>query len=253
MNILLFAGTSEGRLLAQRLAGMPVSLTVSVATEYGLEMLRDLPDAVTVMAGRMDGAAMTKLLREKRFSFVVDATHPYAILATDNIRAAAETAGLPALRLLRDKGRDGDFVCVASAAEAARSLADMPGNVLLATGSKELSAFTSVPGFPERIYPRLLPTSETLLACEEMGYLHSRIIAMQGPFSRELNLALMRQFAISVMVTKDGGAAGGFPEKIQAAEEAGVKVVVIGRPPEENGMGMDEVIARITAELEVGR
>lgn len=253
MNILLFAGTSEGRELAQRLAAMPLSLTVSVATEYGLEMLRDLPDTVSVMTGRMDGAAMAGLLARESFSLIVDATHPYAILATDNIRAAAAAANAPVLRLLRAKGKDGGFVSAASAAEAARLLADMPGNILLTIGSKELAVFTTVPGFPERVYPRLLPASDAVRECERLGFLHSRVIAMQGPFSRELNLALMRQFAIAVMVTKDGGAAGGFPEKLQAAEEAGVRVIVIGRPPEENGLTMDEVVARIEAEMETER
>ncbi len=42
---------------------------------------------------------------------------------------------------------------------------------------------------------------------------------MQGTFSYALNRALMEQFAIRFLVTKDGGAAGGFEEKARAAQD----------------------------------
>lgn len=44
------------------------------------------------------------------------------------------------------------------------------------------------------------------------------------------------------MVTKDGGAAGGFGEKLDAARDAGAELVVIGRP-EETGDGLEAVLA----------
>ena len=40
MKILLFGGTTEGRLLAERLVGMGHQVTVSVATELGAEILQ---------------------------------------------------------------------------------------------------------------------------------------------------------------------------------------------------------------------
>ena len=94
----------------------------------------------------------------------------------------------------------------ASAAHAAGFLARTQGNVLLATGAKELSAFAVLE--PERLFPRVLPTREGIAACEGADIPHKNIIAMQGPFSYALNRALMEQFAIRFLVTKDGGAAG---------------------------------------------
>jgi precorrin-6Y C5,15-methyltransferase (decarboxylating)/precorrin-6A/cobalt-precorrin-6A reductase len=76
---------------------------------------------------------------------------------------------------------------------------------------------------------------------------------MQGPFSRELNRALLRQFGITIMVTKDGGAEGGFPEKMLAAEDAGVRAFVIGRPGGDEGLGMEEILAAVAARLEERR
>ena len=64
---------------------------------------------------------------------------------------------------------------------------------------------------------------------------------MQGPFSQELNEALIRQFHIAVLVTKDGGAAGGFPEKVQAARSTGAALILIRRP-EETGETFEEIV-----------
>ena len=64
---------------------------------------------------------------------------------------------------------------------------------------------------------------------------------MQGPFSQELNEALIRQFSINFLVTKDGGAAGGFAEKAAAAAAAGVVLVVLRRPAEQ-GETADEIL-----------
>ena len=65
---------------------------------------------------------------------------------------------------------------------------------------------------------------------------------MQGPFSRELNVALLREFGIGVLVTKASGVAGGFWEKVEAARECGVELVVIHRPVnEEEGCSLEQV------------
>lgn len=251
MNILLFAGTTEGKRLAERLRALPLRATICVASEYGRETLADFSERFSVLAGRMDADAMLELMRRERFDKVVDATHPYAAEASANIRRAAAAASIPCLRLLRPESRTEACMYVENAAAAAQALATLPGNVLLATGAKELAEFAAVPGHGERLYPRVLPTEEAIRRCLRLGFRRGNIIAMQGPFSREMNLALMRQFDIAVLVTKDGGVEGGFPEKVRAAKEAGARVVVVGRPPEKDGLGLDDVVAAIREELEV--
>lgn len=117
-----------------------------------------------------------------------------------------------------------------TAAQAAEYLAGTEGNILLATGAKELAVFAGLE--PARLYPRVLPTPEGIAACEAANVPHRNIIAMQGPFSLALNKALITQFQIRYLVTKDGGAAGGFAEKVQAAADTGAQLVVLRRPPE---------------------
>ena len=72
---------------------------------------------------------------------------------------------------------------------------------------------------------------------------------MQGPISAELNLAMLREFQIRFLVTKEAGSTGGFPEKREAAEKAGAVLVVIGRPEEREGFSEEELYAYLKQEL----
>lgn len=237
MKVVLYGGATEGRTLSRELAALGAEVTVCVATDYGRREQGNLP-GITVLTGRLDADGMTEVLRGA--DVCIDATHPYAVQATANIRAAAGRVGVPYHRLLRRASTlpEGSVV-VNSAEEAAKYLARTEGNVLLATGAKELPAFSGLDS--ARLYPRVLPAAESLTACETAGIPRRNIIAMRGPFSKELNLALLRQFDIRFLVTKDGGAAGGFGEKAAAAAEAGVKLLVIRRPVEE-GEDYDNIL-----------
>ena len=52
----------------------------------------------------------------------------------------------------------------------------------------------------------------------------------QGPFSEEMNLAMLRDTGAKYLLTKETGSAGGFPEKLAAARKASVTAVVIANP-----------------------
>ena len=76
--------------------------------------------------------------------------------------------------------------------------------------------------------------------CSAAGFEGKHLIGMQGPFSRELNEAMLRQFHCRYLVTKDSGKAGGFQEKIDAAFSCGAIPVIIGRPLKEEGLSLVE-------------
>lgn len=237
MRIVLFGGTTEGRTLSRELAALGAEVTVCVATDYGREEQGNAP-GITVHTGRLDVEGMAAVL--KGTALCVDATHPYAVLAIASIRAAAELAGVPYRRLSRRLSPlPRGSVVVEDAEEGVRYLRDTEGNVLLTTGSKDLPAFSALGG--TRLYPRVLPSVESLAACERTGIPRHNIIAMQGPFSRELNLALIRQFSIQYLVTKDAGKTGGFGEKAAAAVDGGAVLVVL-RPPEDRGEDYDMIL-----------
>ena len=150
-KVLLFGGTGEGRALAEWMVARDIPHTVCVATEYGETLL---PAGAEAHVGRMDSGEMEALMRAGGYSLAVDATHPYAVEVTEHIRAAAEAAGLPVLRLVRQP--DGGELCrrAKDMAGAADMLEQMPGHVLLTTGSKELEAYTAVEGWRERLLDR---------------------------------------------------------------------------------------------------
>lgn len=239
-RVWVVGGTTEGRQLLS--SGLPILYTVT--TDYGA-WLAGQNTNVEVRVGPLDEAAMGQLLIEQDIACVLDATHPYAIMASRNAKAAANKQGIPYRRVVREAPWEAvaleGVVQVSSCGEAAAYLATQAGRVLLTIGSKELATFTQLPNFEERLFVRVLPTTDVLRHCADLGYSPGRIIAMQGPFSREMNVALLRQIEARFLVTKDSGSAGGFQEKMEAAAKVGVTVVLITRPWEE-GVSVQEAI-----------
>ena len=228
MKAVVFSGTTEGRRFSKKLAELGVAVTVCVATPLGPR------SRAKWRASRCTPGGCSRMPWRHCWRELISAwmpPHPYAVDATRNIRAAAVQAGVEYRRLLRAQSPLPPGCAVfETAAQAAEYLAGTEGNILLATGAKELAVFAGLE--PARLYPRVLPTPEGIAACEAANVPHRNIIAMQGPFSLALNKALITQFQIRYLVTKDGGAAGGFAEKVQAAADTGAQLVVLRRPPE---------------------
>ena len=76
-------------------------------------------------------------------------------------------------------------------------------------------------------------------SCQALGFEGRNLIAIAGTF-HGMNRAMLTQYECRYLVTKDSGKAGGFLEKIQAAEACGATVVIIGRPLAEEGLSLRE-------------
>lgn len=240
-QVIVFAGTTEGRKLSEWLAGGGVDTLACVATEYGRQLV-DERAHLSVHQGRMEPEEMKSLFKKEGLPLVLDVTHPYAVAVSQNIRKACEDVGCEYLRLIRPSlgGQAKDLVTVDSVEEAVDWLKETKGSVLVTTGSKELHKYTALPDYRERIYARVLATPEVVTHCTELGFSGSHLICMQGPFLKEMNFAMLKQTGASYLVTKESGKAGGFEEKLEAAAQAGVKVILIGRPQEQKGMSVKE-------------
>lgn len=236
-KILLFAGTTEGRNLAEFLEKNQIPTEVCVATQYGETLLAE-GKYLHVHAGRLDETEMEQQIQKQQITLVIDATHPYAVIVSQNIRRACRRTGTEYIRLARKetdaswKQEMEDVTEVASVAEAAAFLAKKEGRIFAATGSKELSAYQVIPDYQDRVVARVLSTPEAVSECAMLGFSGKNLICMQGPFTEDLNVAMLRQAQASWMVTKESGKAGGFLEKLRAAKKAGAKLVVIKRPGE---------------------
>ncbi|MCL2150954.1 MAG: precorrin-6A reductase [Coriobacteriia bacterium] len=263
MRVLVFGGTTEGRLLSLALVSAGMEVTLSVATEYGREVFLDAAEAVEsnsaantptdntsglhILSGRLEGPGLASLLADG-FDHVVDATHPYAASITASLREACAACSLSYLRLLRPSAPDadqaGDTVSfVADTDAAVRLLAAGTGPALLTIGSKELAAYTQVPGYQDRFYPRILPMPDSLERALQLGFRAAHIICMQGPFDLAMNQATLAMAGARYLVTKDTGDAGGFTAKLEAARSMGVQVIVIGRPVQESGYSLPEILS----------
>lgn len=251
MKVVIFGGTSEGRMLSECLCRNKIAHTLCVATDYGEEVLEP-SEYAHVLQGRLDTQQMEDLIRREQCFVVVDATHPYAVEVSKNIRKACERTKMKYLRFLRDKESVIDVrsdVLVSSATEAAAYLDGQEGAIFLTTGSKELPAFTAGVHKTERLFVRVLPSAAVVASCRELGLEGKQICAMQGPFSEEMNRALLQQTKAAWLVTKDTGITGGFPEKVRAARSLGVRLVIIRRP-EESGFDYESVLQVLEAVLE---
>ena len=116
---------------------------------------------------------------------------------------------------------------------------------LLTTGAKEAACFAPLARrCPERVFLRVLPGEESIRKCAEAGFLTENILTGRGPYTVEENVQVMKVHRIRFLVTKDGGAEGGYPEKLAAAWLLGAKVILIRRP-EEKGMDAGDILRRL--------
>ena len=239
-KVIVFAGTTEGYELCRFLSEHQIFVYACAATEYGGKALTETP-YLHIHTGRLSREEMEAFFLKEAPNFVLDATHPYAAEVTDNIKSACEKTGFFYQRVLREQGRQAEkTVYVESTEAAAEFLNTTEGNVLLTTGSKELKKFLGVKDYKERLYARVLSLPSVMEECSAAGFEGKHLIGMQGPFSRELNEAMLRQFHCRYLVTKDSGKAGGFQEKIDAAFSCGAIPVIIGRPLKEEGLSLVE-------------
>ena len=201
----------------------------------GLYILEPEDAALKVHVGRLEQADMQEFLQAVQADLCVDATHPYAVIVTQNIYQACKAVEVPYIRVRREMHtcEASDSVYVEDTQAAVDYLKGVTGNILITTGSKELHLYTQIPDYESRCTARVLPTQSVVEACTELGFTGKHLICMQGPFDLEMNLATLRYANADFLVTKASGKNGGYDEKCEAALAAGVHLVVIGRPKEQ--------------------
>ncbi len=235
--ILLLGGTTEGRQAAGCLTEAGFAVLLSVVSDYGAEI--GAPFAAEVRVGPLDATTMARLVEERDLAAVVDAAHPFAVAAHENAREAARLAGKPYLRLERTGGEQPEETFIhrvddfATAAAKAATLGE--GTIFLTTGSRTLAVFLEAArAGGRRVVVRVLPDAAVLSQCVSLGLSPRDIVAMEGPFGHDLNVALFRHCRAGVVVSKDSGETGGLPAKLSAARELGLPVVLVSRPPTED-------------------
>lgn len=231
--ILFLAGTSDARELAVLLKEKGYDLLGTVVTESGANSLREA--GIAVHQGRLNREQLAILAKKYQARVIVDASHPFAEEASRNAMAAARLLNIPYLRYERPEEREYSHPLlrkVKDYEEAAEMASHHQGVVMLTTGSKTLEIFTKKllgkPGLT--LIARMLPRVDNMEKCEKLGIEQKHIIAMQGPFSKELNAAMYRQYGVTLVISKESGKQGSVDEKVQAAIDLGIPVLLIQRP-----------------------
>lgn len=225
----VFSGTSDGNALAHALADQ-FPVVVSAATEHGGALAAG--PKLTVWAGRQGIEARRQALVASGARVLIDATHPYATLMSEQLVGLARELNIPYLRYERASDyQPADGVWRATPQLAAQTAIASGQRIFLATGSKDLATYLQAPGAADKQwFLRLTADPELIERAVALGVPRERICAMQGPFSAAFNEALWRDWQIDCVVTKDSGAAGGYGEKVAAARALGITLVVQGRP-----------------------
>jgi precorrin-6x reductase len=230
--IWVFSGTADGNALASRIAESGARVVVSTATSYGRELAMTRLPGIPIRSGKIGINARRRELQVFRARAIVDATHPFATEISSQLIALGGELKIPYLRYERkvvDCSRPAIFC--ETIGEAAAKAISLGKRIFLATGSKDLQIFLSHSGASGRDwFVRVAPEPESLENALSLGVPRARLLAIQGPCSRELNETLWKDWQIDCVVTKESGAPGGFSAKADAAYSLGIPLIVINRP-----------------------
>ena len=232
--IFVLAGTQDGREIVRLLLEQGHDVAASVVSSYGGELLAHACGQRCLINDKpLDEAALKDYLQRHDIRLLVDASHPYAANVSRNAIAVCQALSIPYIRYERDLSKlDYDRITVVhSYEEAAQAAAALGKKIFLTTGSRNLDKFVHSPDLKNcELTARVLPTAEVIGLCESLGLDAGHIVALQGPFSMELNRELFRKYGAEVIITKNSGTIGGTDTKFAAAAELNLPIVLIDRP-----------------------
>ncbi|MDR3254977.1 MAG: precorrin-6A reductase [Synergistaceae bacterium] len=239
-QFLVLGGTSEGRIVASKLIEEGYSVTVSVSREAGRTTI---PDGAEALVGARGEEAWIRLLRGETTSEllgVIDATHPFALKATETIRDACTATGTPLCRFTREDSIPEGAILTdtpGGAAALAVELTEKGDVILLATGVNTLPHMLPALRSAERnVLARILPTAESMTTATKAGLEPREIIAIWGGGGADFNEALCADRGVRCLISKASGDAGGVLAKAAAAKELDIPIILISRPKEPEDM-----------------
>ncbi len=225
----LIGGTKDSRELARRIAKNTNKLIISTSSKYGKKLVEDIGSEV--VDKKMDKSEMEKFVITRGVKVIVDASHPYAQNVSKNAMEVAREHGLKYLRFEREMlsyegaQRFDDLDAIITYLNSNYS----DGNILSTLGVNSLHKLKNLEML-DKLYVRILPVKASIEIAENLGYPANHIIALQGPFSRQFNKDIMRNYSIRYMVTKESGKEGGELEKVDACKDMGIEILVLKRP-----------------------
>ena len=174
---------------------------------------------------------MRVFIEKNSINMIIDISHPYAFEVSKNAMKVAEEFSIVYYRFEREEIHiiPDKFTEFENIEDLINYCDGLNGNILVTLGSNNIEHFSKVKEL-KKFYFRILPKWDMVKKCENNGILPKNIIAMQGPFSLNMNKAMIEQLNIEYLVTKKGGDTGGEREKIDACNEKGIEVILLDKP-----------------------
>jgi cobalt-precorrin 5A hydrolase len=203
---------------------------ICASTEYGYSLYREKFCSRAVRE-KFSEASLRQFIHSHGIYRVIDCLRPYDDEAASFVKKTCMEAGVEYVERSKDTQMLDEInyerlIVVPSLGEAARRIIELDiKKPLLTTGSKELGFAGRLGG--REVFVRVSPFENSIASCVSAGIKRQNILAMQSPFSSELNRALIRHYGIDCLVTKEGGREGGFYEKVTAAIDCGIYIIVV--------------------------
>ena len=188
-------------------------------------------------------------------SVVIDADHPSRSVKFSTLRVLCEQKDIPYLKLERPETKIPTSPLIHSVPNWEEALLRLEERVevlyqkkqraitlFVTTGSHHLESIARRSfSHSVRLVVRVLPQGHLVQKCQDMGLQPKDILAMQGPFSKEINKSLFKFYGADLVLTRDSGLAGGTDTKISAALELGLEIVLIKKNQTGTGLVMNTI------------
>lgn len=226
--ILLLGGTKDSRMILEKLLKIEKEVILTLTTDFGAKYVKNHKNLTKIVA-KLSPDDMRNIIKKYKIDYIIDATHPYAEVVSENIIKVNKEFEIPLIRYER-KIKKFDFInYFDSYSEIKNYLKDKKENILFTIGSKNLYDFKNLYK-NNNCFVRVLPMESVIKKCRNLNILPKNIIAMQGPFSEEFNKLLFKEKNIEYLITKETGKAGGFDDKVLAARKLDIEVIVLKKP-----------------------
>ena len=250
MKILLLGGTKDSINIIKFIKkNFDAFILTTTTTEYGAKLAKDGGSDATI-ARPLPKNELIDIITKESYEILIDATHPFAEHITQTSVSIAKELKIPYLRFERPitnmENIDTSHIqYVKSFVEAGELIANEfnEGNVLHFAGANTMADIVKNVSI-DRFYPRILKVEKSIEKCRELNISQDHIITMTGAASTEENIQLIEKYDAIVMITKESGEIGGVIDKIQAANEKDIAVIMIQRP-EINEINKENIVSNL--------
>ena len=236
MRIILLGGTKDSINIIEFIKNKYDSyILTTTTTEYGAKLAKEGGSDETI-AKPLPKEEIIEIIKDENFDVLIDATHPFAEHITQTSVSIANELKMPYIRFERPttnlENIDTSNIHYVKSFDDAGKLIESEfnnGNVLHFAGANTMEDILKYVSC-EKFYPRILKVPSSLKKCEELGVSDDHIIPMTGAASLEENIELIERYNARVMITKESGEIGGVIEKIEAANQKNIAIIMIQRP-----------------------